>query len=214
MAYVALILQVVFLVTAFVLRSVLHARRTGSIGFRVGSGRRTPAQMLGAGGITAAAIGSAIGVALELAGAVPSFPLLDKLGIGLAGCAVGGFGILVVLKGQADMGASWRIGVDSTERTELVTTGVFRWTRNPIFLGMLLFWIGIGLTAPNVVTLASAAIALVAIELQVRRVEEPYLLKAHGDVYRRYASETGRLVPWFGKLSYKGQSREETLEWR
>ena len=199
LVYAALILQAVFLLTAFVLRTVLHARRTGSIGLRVGSGKRTPAQILGAGGITVAAIGSVVGVVLDLAGS-SGFPPLDSVAIGLAGCLAALLGIVVVLRGQADMGASWRIGVDPSERTHLVTIGVFRWTRNPIFLGMLLFWSGIGLMTPNVVTIASAIVALAAIEVQIRRVEEPYLLTAHGDVYRRYASKTGRLMPWLGRL--------------
>ncbi len=205
MDYIAFTLQVAFLFLAFVLRSALHARRTGSIGLRVGSGRRTPTQILGAGGITVAAIGSVVGVALDLAGVVSSFPLLDRLAIELAGCAVAVFGIVVVMRGQADMGASWRIGVDASERTDLVSAGLFRWTRNPIFLGMLFFWLGIALISPNVVTGAAALIALVAIEVQVRRVEEPYLIRVHGGAYLRYASRTGRLLPWFGKLSVGGR---------
>ena len=39
------------------------------------------------------------------------------------------------------------------------------------------------------------------LELQVRSVEEPYLLRTHGDAYRAYASRVGRFVPGIGRLA-------------
>jgi protein-S-isoprenylcysteine O-methyltransferase Ste14 len=98
------------------------------------------------------------------------------------------------------MGSSWRIGVDQGERTDLVTRGLFRWSRNPIFLGMLMFWSGIAVMVPTLLTVAAAVIAFVGIEIQVRGVEEPYLLRNHGEAYREYASKTGRLLRGVGKL--------------
>ena len=66
------------------------------------------------------------------------------------------------------MGRSWRIGVDQSETTDLVTGGLFSLTRNPIFLGMLLFWAGMSLLVPNALSIASFATALISIEVQVR----------------------------------------------
>lgn len=199
MAFVALGLQMTFLLSAFALRTLLHLRRTGSAGFRAGA-QRSPAELLGAGGITAAAALSVAGVILALLDILDTFTILDRPLLGVPGIAVAIAAIGLVLLAQSHMGASWRIGVDQTERTELVTGGLFRWTRNPIFLGMLLFWTGIGLIVPNLVTFAAVVVGAVAIEIQVRAVEEPYLLRVHGDVYRRYASQTGRLLPGLGKL--------------
>jgi protein-S-isoprenylcysteine O-methyltransferase Ste14 len=45
-----------------------------------------------------------------------------------------------------------------------------------------------------------AVVVAAALELQVRYVEEPYLLRAHGDAYRAYASRVGRFVPGVGLL--------------
>lgn len=42
-------------------------------------------------------------------------------------------------------GSSWRIGVDPDERTELVTDGIFRFSRNPIYVFMVVAWLGFGL---------------------------------------------------------------------
>lgn len=56
------------------------------------------------------------------------------------------------------------------------------------------------LLVPNPVALAAACFTLFGIEAQVRGVEEPYLLEAHGDRYRRYAARVGRFVPGVGRL--------------
>jgi protein-S-isoprenylcysteine O-methyltransferase Ste14 len=41
---------------------------------------------------------------------------------------------------------------------------------------------------------------LAGLEIQVRLVEEPYLIRVHGDAYRTYAARTGRFVPGVGRL--------------
>jgi protein-S-isoprenylcysteine O-methyltransferase Ste14 len=45
---------------------------------------------------------------------------------------------------------------------------------------------------------------VVALEVQVRLVEEPYLLRTHGAHYAEYASRVGRFVPGFGRLKTRG----------
>ncbi len=57
------------------------------------------------------------------------------------------------------MGNSWRIGIDTEHRTELVQRGVFRISRNPIFVGMIVTLLGLFLTIPNVVTLITLLVA-------------------------------------------------------
>jgi protein-S-isoprenylcysteine O-methyltransferase Ste14 len=84
-------------------------------------------------------------------------------------------------------------------RTALVTTGPFAVVRNPFFAGVLLSAAGLALFLPNVTSLGSFALLLTAIELQVRFVEEPYLLGAHGASYREYAGRVGRFVPGVGR---------------
>ena len=57
---------------------------------------------------------------------------------------------------------------------------------------------------PNVLAVTMVAVVLVAHQVQVRLVEEPYLLRTHGDAFRRYAARTGRFVPGVGKLRPPG----------
>lgn len=65
---------------------------------------------------------------------------------------------------------------------------------------MLVATVGLALVVPNVVAALALAVLLIALELQVRWVEEPYLARAHGPSCRAYAARTGRFVPGCGRL--------------
>jgi protein-S-isoprenylcysteine O-methyltransferase Ste14 len=192
---------VVFLALAFGLRAILHYRRTGSSGFVGLSGRPGSIEWLA---------GVLFGVAVITGGLAPLAQLLgllqpvvsgDAPAMHVAGVLCFGIGLAGTLQAQASMGDSWRIGVDSGERTDLVSRGPFRWVRNPIFTWMSLATVGLVLLTPNVLAIASLVILLVVLEVQVRAVEEPYLLRTHGASYRKYASTTGRFVPGIGRFS-------------
>lgn len=92
---------------------------------------------------------------------------------------------------QYQMGLSWRIGIDEKHRTDLVTTGVFAYSRNPIFLGMRFSLLSLVLLRPNVFTVAAAVAADVLIQVQVR-LEEQFLAKQHGEKYTEYMHKTRR----------------------
>ena len=76
------------------------------------------------------------------------------------------------------MGESWRIGVDTDERTDLVTTGPFGVVRNPIYSCLLAYGLGSAAVTPNPVSLAGVVLSTVGLEQQVRLLEEPHLLRA------------------------------------
>ena len=86
---------------------------------------------------------------------------------------------------QAQMGESWRIGIDEEHRTPLVRKGVFGVSRNPIFLGMMLTLLGLFLVIPNAVTLLVFVLGVVLIQIQVR-LEEEFLSNSHGEEYAQY----------------------------
>lgn len=190
----ALALLVVFYAVAFGLRTWQHLRSTGSTGFRGISGRPGSVEWLG-GVLFAAGIVLSLAAALgEAAGLVT--PLWEpEAATVVLGVVVTLTGIAATYIAQVSMGDSWRIGVEEGERTRLVAEGPFAVVRNPIFSCMLLTSAGLVVLMPNWMSVVSAAALLAAVELQVRFVEEPYLLRAHGQQYRAYCSRVGRFVP-------------------
>jgi protein-S-isoprenylcysteine O-methyltransferase Ste14 len=135
---------------------------------------------------------------MKLLGVVTPEGVLHAPWIQNAGIVIAVIGIAATVYAQLDMGDSWRIGVDPSETTTLVRSGVFGWVRNPIFTAMITFGVGITLVTPNPVALAGLVLLVATIELQVHIVEEPYLLTVHGDAYRDYLASVGRFVPALG----------------
>lgn len=117
-------------------------------------------------------------------------------GLAWVGPALAGLGLLLVITAQAQMGRSWRIGIPE-EPTALVTHGVFRMSRNPIYLGMFVIAGGITLTAPCAWTVMGLVLTWVLVEVQAR-AEEAALLADHGAAYRDWAGRVGRFVPGLG----------------
>ena len=198
MPAIALSLFAIFVLLGFGWRSWEQRRRTGSTGFRGISGRPGSAEWFGGVGFVAALVGAVVAPALQLAGVVMPLAFLTAPWIQLLGVLVAILGIAATLLAQIDMGESWRIGVDDQERTDLVRTGVFGRVRNPIFAAMLIFASGLVLITPNVVAVAAFAAMIASIEVQVRVVEEPYLLRVHGQPYRDYLGTVGRFAPRLG----------------
>ena len=198
MAVLDLVLVGVWVVLVSFVRGAIQYRRTGSSPIRLRDQPGSPQWW--------ARLVSTVGVALavaaplaELAG-LPAFPLLDQPVVRWAGVALVVLGIAVTTGSQIAMGGSWRADVDPDARTQLVTGGPFRFVRNPVFTGSAVTVLGLALVVPNVVSLLMLVAFLAGLEIQVRMVEEPYLLRVHGDAYRAYARRTGRFVPGVGRL--------------
>jgi protein-S-isoprenylcysteine O-methyltransferase Ste14 len=200
MATAALALYAILAVITFGVRVVVQLRRTGSTGLH-GLPPGAGALEWLAGGLFVGGV-SLVAVALILAAADVLEPIAALDGsVGHAlGIAVALAGICLTFGAQLAMGDSWRVGVDPEERTELVTGGPFGHVRNPIYSAMIPTVLGLALMVPNVLTIAGLAVLFAGLEMQVRLVEEPYLLRIHGDAYAEYAARVGRFVPGLGLL--------------
>ena len=196
MTTVALTLYVLALVVLFGVRAVVHRRRTGSSGFRGISGTPREAGWWGGVLFVAAVVLGLAAPLLAVSGVVRAVP---PPVVGVVGLALALAGFAATLAGQTGMGASWRIGVDPAERTDLVTTGAFAHVRNPIFTTMVLAQFGMLLVVPTWVSVAAFVALVVAVQVQVRVVEEPHLRRLHGDPYAAYAARTGRFLPGVGR---------------
>lgn len=193
----ALFLQIVFFAVAFGARVAIHRRRTGDWGFRLQRHDRT-ARLCGIL-FAAAMIAGTVGLVLAAASVLDPWPLLDHTAVAAVGLVLFAAGSWLTFAAQSAMGESWRIGVDPGERTALVTHEPFRQVRNPIFTGMAAAAAGLALLAPNVATVLAAGVLLLAVELQVRSVEEPYLRVAM-PAWAAYATRAGRFVPTVGRI--------------
>jgi protein-S-isoprenylcysteine O-methyltransferase Ste14 len=198
MAGLALVLTFAWVALVVGVPTYLQIRRTGTID-AVARGRRGSPQWF-ARWISAIGVAFAVAAPIaELAGMPPIAPL-DLTAVHAFGVVLVIVGTVVTVTAQVTMGASWRADVDPEARTDLVTTGPFRFVRNPIFTGTATSALGLALMVPNVLAAAMLIAFVTTWEIQVRRVEEPYLQSVHGDAYRRYAARTGRFVPWIGRL--------------
>jgi len=197
MEVAALVLSVVWFVLAFGLRTLISVRRTGDAGWRGLSGR--PFSLEWSAGVLFG-VALAIGVAAPVAGLFGMPTLVTSSTLEWIGVATAAAGVLLTLAAQMSMGDSWRIGVDESERTELVTAGAFQLARNPIFTAMGVTAAGLTMMVPNALAVVGLLALVVALQLQVRGVEEPYLRATHGANYAAYASRVGRFVPQVGRL--------------
>jgi protein-S-isoprenylcysteine O-methyltransferase Ste14 len=117
----------------------------------------------------------------------------------IAGAVLMTCGIAFLAIAQLHLGASWRIGIDADARPGLVTDGLYRYSRNPIYLGLLTTLAGYCALLPTVLS----AILLVSTTIGMRAQiagEEAYLIATYGEAFRDYARRVGRLVPGIGKL--------------
>lgn len=117
--------------------------------------------------------------------------LLEHKGIKCLGIIILLLTLPLICIAQAQMGNSWRITIDDNNSTEMITTGLFSITRNPIFLMMKFNLLGAFLVIPNSVTLAVWLTGFALIDVQVS-LEEEYLKKEHGSNYLNYSKTVKR----------------------
>jgi protein-S-isoprenylcysteine O-methyltransferase Ste14 len=198
MAVLALVLIAVWLLLVAGLRTLIQLRRTGTASLprfrdRPGSPQWWARLLSG--------IGFACALAAPLAelGGLQPITVLDRIPVRAAGVVLAVVGIAATLAAQLAMGASWRPDVDPDVRTALVTTGPFRLVRNPIFTATAATAAGLALVVPNLLAATMLVAFVIALEIQVRLVEEPYLHRVHGTAWEQYAARTGRFLPWIGR---------------
>jgi protein-S-isoprenylcysteine O-methyltransferase Ste14 len=103
-------------------------------------------------------------------------------------------GACLAILSQRHMGASWRIGAAEGETGAIVDDGPFAFSRNPVFVGQSLLFLGLFFVFPGVVALALTTTLIVAIHLQVA-IEERVLAATLGEPYLAYMRRVRR---WIG----------------
>ncbi len=89
---------------------------------------------------------------------------------------------------------SWRAGVSREEKTKLITSGIYQFSRNPAFLGFDLVYIGISLTFFNPILLLISLLCVLLFHLQIVLVEEKFLIQVFGNEYLNYQNKVNRYL--------------------
>lgn len=126
------------------------------------------------------------------AGREPAIPLpvVHWLGVALAGA-----GLALYVRALRDFGASWRFTIDRKHPGDLVTTGVFGHTRNPVYLALVLLAAGVSLALGDARLLLLAVGVPFYFQWLIRR-EERFLTRHHGARYTAYCARVPRWLDW------------------
>lgn len=112
----------------------------------------------------------------------------------ITGALISFIGTIVFITAVLTMRDSWRAGVPQTDKTELITNGIYRLSRNPAFLGFDLLYIGILLMFFNWILCILTVFAIVMYHLQIVNVEEHFLRTAFGNEYVQYRERVCRYL--------------------
>lgn len=114
--------------------------------------------------------------------------------LGMIGIFIAGLGAMVAFGAQMSMGTSWRVGVVTGQTGNLVSVGLYRFSRNPTFAGQAALLAGVALTVPSAPTILAPILFLWSAITQIRS-EEAALRQTLGPEYDRYAASVPR---WIG----------------
>lgn len=123
------------------------------------------------------------------------FAPLDNRFFDILGLVVGLCGIALCRIAQITIGKSWRVGIDSSSKTDLITTGIYKYIRNPTYTGLFILCLGVWLIFPTALFFMWILAFYLMMEFQVR-CEEEYLAGVHGEKFAEYCKRTKRYVPF------------------
>jgi protein-S-isoprenylcysteine O-methyltransferase Ste14 len=126
-------------------------------------------------------------------------PTAASLALGVVGAVVFALGVWLLWRSHADLGRNFAPTLQIVENHALITDGVFRGIRHPMYSAHLLWGIAQMLLLQN--WIAGPVFLLVQIPLLLRRIpiEERMMVEQFGDEYRAYMGRTGRLFPRLGR---------------
>lgn len=130
--------------------------------------------------------------------ATPAFSFAEyplSLGPLLAGVVCFVAGLWLFHRSHADLGTNWSITLQVREQHRLVTQGVYRRIRHPMYTALFLYSVGQALALPNWVAGPSYLVTFGILFAGRVRAEERMMLERFGDEYAAYRARTRRLVP-------------------
>jgi len=121
------------------------------------------------------------------------FKILENNTIRIFAVLLNIFSIIWIMIGQKQMEETWRIGIFEQESNRLVTSGLFCFSRHPIFVGLIGLMLSTFLCMPNAITFTVFVVALILINIEAL-LEESELKNKHGNDYNDYCKKTRRWI--------------------
>lgn len=129
----------------------------------------------------------------------------------ISGSVLGIIGDIIFATAVFTMHDSWRAGIAEHDQTQIITKGIYQFSRNPAFLGFDCVYIGFVLMFFNVPLLLFSIFAIVMLHLQILQ-EEQYLTKAFGETYINYKKKVYRYIGRKSQIPHsKMQCVQKTL---
>lgn len=124
----------------------------------------------------------------QFAGKLMDNPWVSNIGIVLTIT-----GLFIFIQAMVSMRTSWRVGIDPSTKTKLVTHGIYKYSRNPAFVGFDFMFLGLFATYPSLLTLPILVLNILSIHLLILQ-EEKHLKSMFGDEYAQYSKNTPRYI--------------------
>lgn len=95
-----------------------------------------------------------------------------------------------------ELGRNWSVSLEVREKHELITRGVYRYVRHPMYSAFFLWAVAQSLLLPNWIAGLSGIVGFGTLYLFRVGREEQLMLNAFGEEYRTYMRRTARILPW------------------
>ncbi|HEX3082800.1 MAG TPA: isoprenylcysteine carboxylmethyltransferase family protein [Candidatus Saccharimonadia bacterium] len=128
---------------------------------------------------------------------LPVWPFQPSLAVSLVGFVLVAYGFATSMSARHTLGANWAHGAEYQIKSghELITTGIYRYVRHPIYTGIFLSMIGGELIAGSWLWLVLLGTLTLAAITQATK-EERILLEEFGQKYQSYMRRTKRFIPY------------------
>ncbi len=117
---------------------------------------------------------------------------LNGIAVRLTGAALAALGVALMAAGMIEFRSARRIL--GMEASHLITTGIYRWSRNPQFLGWYLLDAGVALAGSSGYALLVALLTVIFGHYYLAKLEEPFLERVFGREYLSYKQRTSRYI--------------------
>ena len=120
-------------------------------------------------------------------------PLFESLPLQYVGVVINVIGMAIFISALHAFRQSWRMGIDTKNPGDLITRGIFRLSRNPIFLFIDLYFWGTFMIYSTLFFLVMAVLTCGVLHYQIIK-EERFLTEQYKDAYAAYTAKTGRYL--------------------